>query len=146
MATDHEHPEVTRRSEYRYLFTAKHHGAGSPTDARWLGIITDDEEFGVFDEADWHEVTDTEGWLFGVFPEDGELRDLGTWSQQVATFPRAREGQPWHGFPQWALNDAAPDNRKGEKMRPEKQVFQKLESVGLITARQRKRLWKGDHA
>jgi hypothetical protein len=59
------------------------------------------------------------------------LRDLGTWGQQIAEFPSAKAGIPWHGYPIWAVNQEAPDNRKGEKMRPAKQVFEKLEAPGL---------------
>jgi hypothetical protein len=146
MASDPEHTEVTRRNGYRYIFTGKHHGGGSPSDARWRESISRDEEFAVFDNADWHEIGDEDGWLYCVWQVDAELSDLGTWGQQVAEFPSTKEGVPWHGYPIWAVNHEAPENRKGEKMRPAKQVFVKLERAGLITARQRKRLWKGDHA
>lgn len=144
--TDPEHPEPTRRNRYRYLFSNKHHGAGSSSDARWQEDLSGDEEFSIFDNADWFEIVDESGWLYGVLSEAGELRVLGTWNQQIAEFPLAREGTPWHGYPIWAVNHAAPDNRKGVKMRPSKQVFMSLEAAGLITGRQRKRLWKGDHA
>jgi hypothetical protein len=92
------------------------------------------------------ELSDKDGRLYGVLRDaEGELRDLGTWQQQVAEFPPANEGVPWHGYPIWAVNDAAPANRSGEKVRPAKTVFARMEQVGLITARQRKRLYKGDH-
>ncbi len=146
MGSDPEHSEPTRRSKYRYLFSPKHHGGGSPTDARWVEDLSRNDEFYVFDEADWHEVADGGGWLYCVLNEAGELRDLGTWDQQVAEFPYAREGVPWHGYPIWAVNHTAPENRNGENMRPAKAIFARLEEVGLITARQRKRLWKGKHA
>ena len=145
MANDQAYPGMTRRSGYRYIFTGKHHGGGSSTDARWLESITRDDEFAVFDNADWFEISHDDGWVYGVWAEEGELHDLGTWGQQMAEFPATRGDDPWHGYPIWAVNQEAPDNRRGEKLRPAKRVFGKLEAAGLITARQRKRLWKGDH-
>ncbi len=82
----------------------------------------------------------------GVLPDSaGNLRDLGTWQQQVAEFPFANPVVPWHGYPIWAVSELAPPNRSGQKMRPAKTVFAKMQEVGLITRRQRKRLFKGDH-
>jgi hypothetical protein len=140
------HGQPTRRSGYRYQFTPKHHG-GDPGAAQWLPALTLEEEFVVFDGADEHELSDEDGRLYGVLRDaEGRLRDLGTWQQQVAEFPRANEGVPWHGYPIWAVNAEAPANRSGEKVRPAKDVFGKMERAGLITARERKRLYKGDHA
>ena len=141
------HPTTTRRNGYSYLFAGKHHGGGSSGDACWAEEVSRDEEFPVFDDADFFELSDEKGRLYGVLrDEEGELRDLGTWQQQVAEFPRANEGVPWHGYPIWAVKHSAPPNRSGEKMRPAKVVFQKMEQQGLITPRQKKRLLKGDHA
>lgn len=140
------HPQPTRRSGYRYQFTPKHHG-GDAEAAQWLPGLRLEEEFAVFDTADEHDLSDDDGRLYGVLRDaDGELRDLGTWQQQVVEFPPANEGVPWHGYPIWAVNALAPASRSGEKMRPAKTVFRKMEQAGLITARQRKRLYKGDHA
>ena len=97
MANDPEHPEVTRRSKYRYCFTSKHHGGGSLEDARWT--ILPNEEFSIFDTADFLEVCELDECYYGVFPVDGELRDIGTWEQQMAEFPKASKGAPWHGYP-----------------------------------------------
>ena len=147
MAIDPVHPEPTRKHKYQYLFAGKHHGGGSPTDARWLPEITRDEEFAIFDEADFHDLFEENGWLYGVLrASPKELRELGTWKQQIAEFPYSREGVPWHGYPIFPVNDEAPPNRSGEKMRPPKEVFQKMEQAGLISKRQRKRLFKGDPA
>jgi hypothetical protein len=140
------HGQTTRRSGYRYQLTPKHHG-GDPGAAQWLPALGLEEEFGVFDTADQHELSDEEGRLYGVLRDaEGELRDLGTWQQQVAEFPRADEGVPWHGYPIWAVNEVAPARRSGEKMRPAKEVFGKMERAGLLSRGQRKRLYKGDHA
>jgi hypothetical protein len=142
---DVEHPERTQRSQYRYLFTAKHHGGGPRDAARWSAQISDDDEFSVFDTADLHEVFDERGWLYVLRGDDEKLRYLGTWSQQLAEFPAADEGQPWHGYPLWPLQELGPENRRGEKLRPSKEVFGRMEKVGLITGRERKRLYKGEH-
>jgi len=145
--SDPIHPEQTRKRHYSYQFTAKHHGGGCAEDARWAEDLSRDEEFSVFDEADANDVLDEAGRFFGVLRDtDGELRYLGTWQQQVAEFPRANGGTPWHGYPSWAVNDVAPNNRSSQKVRPARIVFERMERAGLITRRQRKRLYKGDHA
>jgi hypothetical protein len=144
---DHEHPVPTTRSQYRYLFTTKHHGA-DPRAAQWSTDLTEEEEFSVFDRADEHELSDERQWLYGVLGDaEGGLRDLGTWYQQVAAFPVANEGRPWHGYPVWAvLSPDAPEEARGDKFRPARQVFDRMLAVGLINSRQRKRLLKGDDA
>jgi hypothetical protein len=89
MATDLIHPTQTRRSQYHYLFTSKHHGGGSAGDAQWAPDVTQSEEFSVFDDADFHEIFDDRSWLYGgLRSPTGELRDLGTWQQQIAEFPK----------------------------------------------------------
>jgi hypothetical protein len=145
LATVVVHDRTTDRSHYQYQFTPKHHGAGGDA-AQWLPSLTLQEEFAVFNSADQHELSDDVGRLYGVLPngEDG-LRDLGTWNQQVAEFPFAREGEVWHGYPLWPLNELAPQTRQGEKYRPAKEVFDKMIHAGLITRRHRRRLLKGDH-
>lgn len=147
MVTDPEHATQTQKSKYRYIFSSKHHGGGSATDACWAKDIRRDDEFSVFDAADLHSISDDRGWLYGVLPgAEEKLRDLGTWQQQIAEFPAANANVPWHGYPLWAVNEVGPTNRANQKMRPSKEVFQKMEDAGLISARQRKRLYKGDHA
>lgn len=93
--SDPIHSERTRKHGYRYQFTGKHHGAGKADDARWAKDVTREEEFSVFDEADFHDISDEDGRFYGVLrKEDGTLRDLGTWQQQIAEFPPAKEGVP----------------------------------------------------
>lgn len=140
------HPDLTRRSQYRYMFTVKHHGGGPPDAACWSSLVSQDEEFSVFDGADFHEITAEDGSLYGVLRANDEgLRYLGTWNQQLAEFPYARESVAWHGYPLYPLKGLGPENRRGDKLRPPKEVFQKMERAGLITKRERKRLFKGDH-
>lgn len=130
-----------------YQFYDKHHGRGAPDVARWLREMSEDEEFAVFDTADANEISDERGWLYGVRPRDaeGDIPDLGTWGQQIAEFPHARPNETWHGYPLWPLVEAGPENRKGEKSRPSKDVFSKMVAAGMLDDRQRKRLYKGDH-
>lgn len=141
------HATVTRKSLHHYMFTSKHHGGGGPGDACWFPAVSRDEEFAIFDQADFYSICDERGWLYGILRDaEGELRDLGTWQQQLAEFQEATSGMPWHGYPIWAVNQEAPPNRSGQKMRPSKEVFAKMEREGLITSQQRKRLYKGSHA
>jgi hypothetical protein len=139
------HPTPTRRSGYRYLFSDRHHGGGGKGDSRWSLELSREEEFSVFDDADQYELSDDRGWLYGILRAGPDaLRYLGTWGQQVAAFPFARPGIPWHGYPLWPLNELAPPNRRGEKSCPSKEVFQKMEQVGLIAVEERRRLCKGN--
>lgn len=136
------HEIRTGRSGYQYQFTPKHHGQDAQA-ARWLPELSLEEEFAVFGVADQFEIADDDGWLYGVQPEADGLRELGTWSQQVAAFPHAREGEAWHGYPLFPLDQRAPQNRQGERMRPSKAVFRRMHEAGLITTVQQKRLMKG---
>ncbi len=143
---DHEHPRSTARSQYRYLFTAKHHGGGSKGDAMWHPSLSEDDEFGVFDRADDLELSDEAGNLYGALPDgEGSLRFLGTWQQQISKFPCAGEGAPWHGYPLWALNDSAPPSRRKPSRGWATAVFIRMVETGLITRGMRIRLMKGDH-
>jgi hypothetical protein len=115
LATIVVHDEATGRSGYRYQFTPKHHGHGEDFDGQWMPSLTLAEEFAVFDAADQHDLSDDDGRLYGVQPNgSGSLRFLGTDHQQIAEFPFAREGEPWHGYPSYPLSE------KGEKGRPAK--------------------------
>ena len=141
---DIEHPTRTQRSQYRYLFTAKHHG-GDKGAAMWLPEISQNTEFSIFDNADLRQIADSRGWLYGILLDgDGELQDIGTWDEQVAEFqPGASPDDQWHGYPQWALDETGPPNRRKQSCCPEKTVFNQMAAIGLITKIQRKRLVTG---
>lgn len=140
------HPTPTDENHRRYQFTPKHHGA-DPGAACWLLELTFDEEFVVFNNADRLSVCDDDGNYYGVSRSgEGELRCLGTWNQQLAKFPVARDGENWHGYPLLPLGEMGPENRRGEKSRPAKVVFERLRQGGLITQRERKRLMRGHEA
>jgi hypothetical protein len=142
-----EHSRVTARNELRYQFTPKHHGGPrSKGQAQWIEALSFDEEFSVFETADAFAILDRKGNMYGILSdENGELRDLGTWEEQLAKFPVTRSG-PWHGYPCWAINKAGPSNRRKQKMLPPRQVFDLLQQADLITEEQRDRLKRGDHA
>jgi hypothetical protein len=146
LSEDLIHTDRTERRQLMYLFTAKHHGASGSDAATWLPELSLAEEFSVFDMADLHDLSSSDGSLYGIMrDEDDGLRYLGTWRQQVAEFPAATIDGPWHGYPLYPLKDMGPENRRGEKCRPAKDVFKKMEQEGVISARQKKRLMKGDH-
>ena len=77
-----------------------------------------DTEFSIFDLADLREILDERGWLYGVLPsDDGDLRDIGTWNEQVAEFqPGSADGEPWHGYPKWPVDQIGPPNRTQAEM------------------------------
>jgi hypothetical protein len=106
-----------------------------------------DEEFAIFDTADYHELSDDAGNLYGLEQEAPDrLRRIGAWEEQVAEFPVAREGEAWHGYPVYPLVDQGPENRRGQKGRPDGAVFAKMVRAGIISPSQRKRLMKAHHA
>jgi hypothetical protein len=145
LASIQEHDRRTDRSAFRYQFTSKHHGADAEA-AQWLPELTLEDEFAVFNLADQHDLSDDDGRLYGVLLVDQNLRQLGTWFQQIAEFPAVRSGEAWHGYPIWPANELAPENRRGQRMRPARVVFTKLERAGLIDAGQKRRLIRGRHA
>ena len=140
---DHEHTQTTRRHQYRYLFTAKDHGGGKGT-AEW--ILSEPEEFAVFDGADEMELSEEAGNLYGALRDGADsLRILGSFQEQIAEFPCTPVGTPWHGYPMWAINPDGPSNRRNPRHRPARVVLNKMVEVGLITLNMRARLLKGEH-
>src|SRR5438552_3288422 len=97
----HLHPLPTRRNGHRYFFYDKHHGRGGPEAAQWALDLSEDHEFGIFDQADDLDLSDERGNLYGIRlgPEpERRVLALGTLRQQIAKFP-ASQGRPhWHGF------------------------------------------------
>ena len=59
---------ISRRN-LQYEFTTKHHG-GNKAAARWLPDLSLDEEFSVFDLADFRELADEDGALYGLLLDD----------------------------------------------------------------------------
>src|SRR6185369_1957900 len=111
---DREHHRPTKWRNLRYTFTHKHHGGHG---TQW--IVGAQEEFAVFEGADEHRIEDNNGNMFGVLKEGADsLRDLADGRQQIAQFPWAPEGQAWHGYPMWPLEDEADSNRRNAKRCP----------------------------
>lgn len=140
------YPSVTRRNRREYLFTTKHHG-GTRGAAQWLAILTFAEEFEVFDSADFHRIEDAKLHLYGLRPDgDGGLAAVGSRKEQIAKFPVCPDGCPWHGYPIYPLLKAGSENRRGNRGKPENEVFRKMRVAGLITEGQERRLARGDYA
>jgi hypothetical protein len=140
-----EHPERTRRNGFRYCFYIAHHGRGVSDDSQWAEDLGPDEEFAIFDEADWHDLSDPKGHLYGVRRSpDGMILDLGTEGEQIAKFWNPNDNQPTHGFPAWPLGDEVLANRR--RTPAPKEAILRMEAVGLLLPEQRKKLLKGKQA
>ncbi len=85
----------------QYLFHPKHHHSKSTKWSQWRPDLPDEDEFQVFELADLHALErGPNGDMFGVLPAPGgDLRFIGTDEEQVAFFPEASVGLPWHGYP-----------------------------------------------
>src|SRR5437764_680014 len=78
------HLQETRRSHYRYFFYDKHHKAGYSEDAQWLPTMTHDEVFAVFDLADYHNLSNEKGDLYGLHLDpERRVLTLGTREEQA---------------------------------------------------------------
>jgi hypothetical protein len=141
-----EYPERTRRSDFRYCFYVKHHGRGAPNASQWAEDVSRQDEFGIFDEADWHDLSDSEGDLYGLRRSaEGDLLDLGTHGEQIAKFWRpSTDNQPTHGFPMWPVAEDSSDNRK--KQSAPVAALSKMVEQGLLLPSHYKRLRKGKYA
>ncbi len=139
-----EHNQRTRSvRQLRYCFAIKHHGFDGNA-AQWVPDLSREDEFSIFDEADWLEITDEDGNLYGLRRDEGlEMLDLGTRGEQIAKFWENGD-QPWHGFPSWPLAEDAPENRR--RLPAPREALLKMEQAGLLLPEQRKRLFKGKPA
>jgi len=142
----HLHPRPTERNGYRYFFYDKHHGRGGPEAAQSTPELSEEEEFGIFNQADGLALSDEHGNLYGIWLQtepEREVRTLGTLRQQVAKFPAARGRPHWHGFP------LGPLMKRTGLHPPERPIppvaIQKMFDAQLLTRQERKRLLKGKH-
>jgi hypothetical protein len=139
------HPVRTANHQYQYLFHPKHHGRGGPREAQWLKELSHDQEFGVFDLADTHELLDGKGHLYGFhLGPNQEILELGTLEQQVAMFPRARPDEPWHGYPLSPLRRVRSPHPEERDVPTE--VLRRMVERGLLSEIERRRLEKGKRA
>jgi hypothetical protein len=151
------HDGVTERGQLRYCFTPKHHGAGLSSDSRWLRDLTRPEEFQVFDMADFHELRDEDGDLYGLrisgAPGNRELLKLGEMNEQIARFwAEGRATDPWHGHPLWPIRPKHEENRaKGAENRakqgccPPREVFDRMVELGILSKSKANRLKTSRH-
>jgi len=100
--------------------------------------LSREEEFGVFDMADRHQLRDGDGNLYGLLISelDGlrRLMELGTKYEQVARFwAEVRTDAHWHGHPLWPFDSEAESNRSKQGFRPTVEVFDQMIQSGLLT-------------
>ena len=119
-----------------------------PLDPLMGQSVSLDTEFSIFDSADQQQTADSRGWLYGVLLDgNGDLQTIGMWDEQVAEFQLPSSAtDPWHGYPQWALDETGPPNRRKQHCCPERAVFNRMAAVGVITKIQRKRFLTGKPA
>ncbi len=151
------HDHVTERGHLRYCFTPKHHGAGRSSDSRWLRALTRPEEFQVFDMADFHELRDEDGDLYGLRilgdPGNRQLLELGDKHEYIARFwAEGRPEDPWHGHPLWPIRSKHDDRRpKGAENRakqgccPPQKVFDRMVERRILSASKASRLKTARH-
>jgi hypothetical protein len=145
------HPQPTRRSGYTYCFTPKHHGRGSQSDSRWLpeSELPRDEEFAVFELADFHDISDLHGNLYGLRlgqgETEGEILELGTRGERIARFWAEDQPRHWHGHPLWPIDARRATNRSSQKYRPSPDIFDRMVLAGLVTKAQARRLKASKH-
>jgi hypothetical protein len=105
--------------------------------------MTHDEEFAVFDLADFHNLSNEKGDLYGLrMDQHGRVTDLGTRGEQVAEFPGTRVGQQWHGYPAWPIMRLDREDNTRKYACP-REVLAKMRDAGLINEKQRSRLARG---
>jgi len=143
------HPQATRLNHLSYCFTPKHHGAGLKSDACWLPDLPRLEEFAVFDMADWHQLSDNDGNLYGLrIRQDNtfrEILELGTRHEMIARFWVEADQNHWHGHPLWPVLDKGPLNRKRQAYRPPKEAFDQMVAANILTEIQAGRLKTARH-
>jgi hypothetical protein len=139
----HRHPVPTWRSGHHYFYYDKHHGWAGPDAARWALDLSENEEFGIFEQADDLELSDDGGSLYGIrLVPERQVIALGTLRQQIAKFTDS--GPHWHGFPLGPLDRNLDPPHPPPRPLP-KDALQKMVDAQLLTGEERKRLLKGKH-
>jgi hypothetical protein len=125
-------------------FYDKHHGWAGPDVARWALDLSEDEEFGIFEQADDRELSDEGVSLYGIpLGPRCQVLPSGTPCQQIAKFTDS--GSHWHGFPAGPLDRNLDPPHPPSRPLP-KDALQKMVDAQLLTREERKRLLKGKHA
>jgi hypothetical protein len=134
-----EHPSQTRRRRLRYFFYTKHHKSSPSPDAQWC--VSQEDEFTVFDEADFHDLSNAKGDLFGVLKRaNGSFEVIGTREEQLAEFPVTPPNQAWHNYP---LNLLSRHEEVGRKARPPIEVLETMVKERILSHKQKSRLAGG---
>jgi hypothetical protein len=136
------HSSRTRKNGYTYFFYVKHHRPKANDAAQWSPLLTRDREFQIFDDADFHELSDERKYLYGICRSNGRVLEIGTWGQQIAEFPFAESGQ-WHGYPLYPIREPGPPKRRSHP--PSRGIFQKMVTTEVLTETEAKRLAGGHH-
>ena len=144
------HDQRTKERLYFYCFTPKHHDRCAKSDSRWLKEMPRPEEFQVFNMADYHELKDADGDLYGLrisgAPGSRRLLELGDKHEQVARFwAEGRPTDPWHGHPLWPLRSRDAGNRAKQNCCPPVEVFDLMVEKGILPATKANRLKTGKH-
>ena len=118
-------------------------GVAVPRAAQWVLDLSENEEFGIFDQADDLDLNDDQGNLYGIrLGPERQVLVLGTLRQQIAKFTDS--GPHWHGFPLGPLDTNLDPPHPPERALP-KDALQKMVDAHLLTREERKRLLKGKH-
>jgi hypothetical protein len=118
----------------------------STDELRWSPAVSAVEEDAVFWVARSHDISDGEGRVYGVLRSaGGVIHDLGVWHQQFAMFSQNRPDLPWAGHPVWPLHQEVLAGRLPQRALPPIEPLHKMNRVGLLTTRERKRLARGNH-
>jgi hypothetical protein len=95
--------------------------------------------------ADQHDLSNQKGDLFGLhLSQAREILELGMRGEQVAEFPVAPKGHPWHGYPAWPIMKLGRDEKTRKYPAPVG-ALAKMSEAGLLSESQRKRLARGNH-
>jgi hypothetical protein len=134
-----EHPNRTRRRNLRYFFYIKHHRSESSSDAQWS--LSHNDEFSIFDEADFLDLSDAKGDLYGLLKRpNGSFETIGTRGEQLAEFPVTPLDRAWHGYPFWPLKR---NEEGGRKARPSSDALEKMVEAAVLSRKQKSRLAGG---
>ena len=111
--------------------------------AKWALDLGENEEFGIFDQADDLELSDDRGNLYGIrLGPERQVLVLGTHRQQIAKFTDS--GLHWHGFPLGPLERNLDPPHPPDRALP-KDALRKMVDAGLLAREERKRMLKGKH-
>lgn len=140
----HVYIKKTRKGR-SYKFHPKHHLPEKGDHSCWAATINRDTEFGMFQEAETYEFSDSKGHLYNILKEGKDYVEIGTRSEIVARFCNPHSNSDWHGYPLWPIKIREQLNRKSEPYSPPSDTLQKMVDKQMMTERDRKRILRGDY-